>query len=59
MLKWSLLALAALHGAAGAATAAAISASLPPPGLYRVDMDTTSAYRDGTRVARKLDATTW
>ncbi len=58
MLKLTLLALAVLHGAAGAApaTPAAVNASLPPPGLYRVDMDTNSAYRDGTRVAVQQSA---
>lgn len=59
MLKLTLLALAALHGAAAVAapaaaataTPAAVSAMLPPAGLYRVETDSNSAYRDGTKVA--------
>ncbi|WP_332878232.1 hypothetical protein [Massilia sp. S19_KUP03_FR1] len=60
MLKLTLLALAALHGGVGAATPAAtpaaVNASLPPPGLYRVDMDANNAYQDGTRVALQQSA---
>lgn len=48
MLKLTVLALAALNGAALAAPPAAATANLPPPGLYRIDMDANTLHRDGT-----------
>jgi hypothetical protein len=49
MLQWA---------AASAAAAAPVADDLPTPGLYRVDSDGTSIYRDGTTVQQKNDGAT-
>jgi hypothetical protein len=57
MLKLTALALAALHGAALAAPPVAVSPYLPPPGLYRMDVDANSLHQGGTTIAAQQPAT--
>jgi hypothetical protein len=45
------LTLGACFASLGAAAAPGADPNLPPPGLYRVDLASNSAYRDGTTVA--------